>query len=138
MILKDGNEKKALEYVKTIIKKLKERKILKKDLIIRTQLKKPISEYVAISPHVIAAKKMEKQEIPVSTGNLISYFIAQTKGKKKLVRDKVMLPHEKAKYDINYYQERQVLPAIENIFQVFNINTKEIIEGKRQTKLGDF
>jgi len=138
LILEDGNERRALEYTKEIIKKMKNREIPLEYLIIKTQLKKPLSEYKAISPHVIAARKMEEKEIPISGGQLIEYFIAETREKKKLVREKVKLPEEKGKYDITYYLERQVLPAVENIFQVFNLNTKEIIEGKKQTKLGDF
>jgi DNA polymerase elongation subunit (family B) len=138
LVLKNGDEKKALEYVKEIVKKIKSRKIKKEEIIIKTQLKKPISEYKAISPHVIAAKKMQEKEIPVGEGNLIEYFIAETKDKKKLVREKVKLPIEKGEYNIKYYLERQILPAIENIFQVFNVNIKEVIEGKKQTTLGDF
>ncbi|MBU4069851.1 MAG: DNA-directed DNA polymerase [Nanoarchaeota archaeon] len=138
LILKNGNEKKALEYVKEVIKDIKNRKISKEDLIIRSQLKKPISEYKLISPHVIAAKKMKEQNIPLSQGNLIAYYIAESKDKKKLVRDKVKLPEEKGEYDIQYYLERQILPAVENIFQVFKINIKEVIDGKKQMTLGDF
>jgi len=134
-ILEDGNEKRALEYVKEIIKKLKQRKIEKDDLIIRTQLKKPLSEYKAISPHVIAARKMEKEKIPVSQGHLIEYYIAETKENKKLVREGVKLPNEKEKYDIRYYLEHQILPAVENIFQVFGLEIKEITDGKNQDKL---
>jgi len=137
-ILKDGNEKKALNYVKKNIKKIKERKINQEEILIKTQLKKPLSEYVAITPHVIAAKKMKEQEIPISDGGLIKYYIAETKEKKKLVRDKVKLPDEKGKYDIEYYLDKQVLPAIENIFQVLDINIKEIVEGKKQMTLGDY
>ena len=137
-ILEDGNEKKALEYLKKVVKDIKEKKVDKEDIIIRTQLKKPLSEYKAQGPHVIAAIKMKEQEIPVSQGNLISYYIAETKEKKKLVREKVKLPNEKGEYDIQYYLEHQILPAVENIFQVFGINVKEVIEGKRQTTLGDF
>ena len=138
LILKEGNEKKALEYVKKIAKQLKQRKIPKEDIIIKTQLKKLLSEYHAISPHVIAARKMKEREIPISNGGLISYYIAETKEKKKLVRDKVKLPDEKGLYNLQYYMEKQILPAVENIFQVFNINIKEVIEGKKQTTLGDF
>jgi len=139
MILNEGNEKKALEFVKEIVQKIKQRKIDLKELIIKTQLKKPISEYKSISPHVIAAKKMEEQEIPVTQGNLIEYYIAETDGKKaKLVREKVKLPTEKGEYNIEYYLERQILPAVENIFQVFDINIKQLIDGKKQTTLGDF
>jgi len=138
MILKDGNEKKALNYVKQIVNKLKSRKISKEQIMIKTQLKKPISEYKSITPHVIAARKMQEKEMPIDMGNLIFYFIAETREKKKLVREMVKLPSEKGEYNIKYYLERQILPAIENIFQVFGINTKEMIEGKKQTTLGDF
>jgi len=138
LILVEGNEKKALDYLKQIIKKIKNREIGLDDLIIRTQLKKSILEYRAISPHVIAAKKMQEQEIPISQGNLVSYYIAETKGKKKLVREKVKLPEEKGEYDIQYYLNNQILPAVENIFQVFEVNINEIIEGKKQMTLGDF
>jgi len=137
-ILKDGDEKRALEYIKEVVKKIKQREVNKEDLIIRTQLKKPLSEYKAISPHVIAARKMQEKELLISQGNLVEYYIAETKGKKKLVREKVKLPDEKGEYNIEYYLERQILPAVENIFQIFDINIKEVIEGKKQTTLGDF
>lgn len=138
MILGEGNEKKAVKYIKETVKKVKERKIDRKEILIRTQLKKPISEYKSITPHVIAAKKMEEKKIPIDEGALIEYFIAETREKKKLVREKVKIVSEKGEYDIRYYLERQILPAVENIFQVFGINVREIIHGKKQTKLGDF
>jgi DNA polymerase elongation subunit (family B) len=121
--------------LKEVIEKIKNREVKKEDLIVRTQLKKPISEYVAISPHVIAAKKMKEREIPVAQGDLIEYYLAETNTKSKLVRDKVKLPDETAPYDITYYLEKQILPAVENIFQVFNINLKDMIEGKKQENL---
>ena len=138
-ILEDGGPQKALEYLEKIIKKLKDREIEKEDLIIRTQLKKPLSEYKAISPHVIAARKMQEIEKPISQGGLIEYYVAEIpEKKKKLVRERVKLPDEPGKYDIDYYLNRQILSAVENIFQIFDINIKEIIEGKKQTTLGDF
>jgi len=138
LILGDGDKKRALEYAKEIIKKIKNREINKSSLIIRSQLKKPISEYKAISPHVIAAKKMRELKIPIEHGALVSYYVAETKGKSKLIRDKVKLPEEKGEYDIKYYLEHQIMPAIENIFQVFGLNTKEMIDGKKQMTLGEF
>ena len=127
-----------MEYVKEIIQKIKQREVNKEELIIKTQLKKTLSDYKAISPHVVAAKKMHEKKIAISQGNLIEYYIAETHDKKKLVREKVKLPDEEGKYDIEYYLEHQILPAVENIFQVFNINIREIIDGKRQMKLGEF
>ncbi|MEA3329705.1 MAG: DNA polymerase domain-containing protein [Nanoarchaeota archaeon] len=134
-ILKEGNEKNALDYVKNIIQKIKQRKIPLESLIIKTQLKKPIADYKAITPHVIAARRMIDLEIPVSEGNLILYYISETEGKSKLVRDKVKLPNEEGKYDIEYYLKKQILPAIENIFQVFGVNVEGLVEDGRQKKL---
>ena len=139
LVLEKGNEKEAIEYIKEVVKKLKTRKISKEDIMIRTQLKKSISDYKSISPHVIAAKKMKELLIAVSEGNLIEYYIAEIPNKKsKLVREKVKLPQEEGEYNIEYYLERQILPAVENIFQVFGIEIKEIIEEKKQKKLSDF
>ncbi|MDP2925234.1 MAG: DNA-directed DNA polymerase [Nanoarchaeota archaeon] len=145
-ILTEGNQKKALEYVKDIIKKIKERKVDKNDLMIKTQLKKPIDEYKSESPHVTIAKRMKELGMPVDIGMLMKYFIIEPEsyqktrtGKTKgLIRDRARLPDEEGKYDIDYYLNNQILPAVENIFEVFNLETKEIMNGKKQMKLGDF
>lgn len=135
LILTEGNEKRALELVKKTIKDLKERKIERKQIRVLTQLKKPISEYKSRTPHVIAAEKMKEAGLPIDIGMTIEYFIAETREKKALVRDKVKLMDEKGEYNIKYYLEHQILPAVENIFQVFNIDIKETAEGSKQTKL---
>jgi DNA polymerase elongation subunit (family B) len=139
-ILEDGNSEKALEILKDIVKKIKNREIKQKQIVIKTQLKKPLEEYRAVSPHVVAAQKMQKRKMPIDPGTLIEYYIAEAKPgvKKSLVREKVKLLDEKGKYNIEYYLENQILPAVENIFQVFGINLKEVIEGKRQMTLGEF
>lgn len=134
-VLSKGNEKEALQLTKELIKNLKERKIDKKDIMIRTQLKKPINEYLSISPHVVAAQKMVDAGIPVNIGMLVEFFIAETREKKALVREKVKLPDEKGEYNIEYYLNNQIVPAVENILEVFNINLQEIIDGNRQKKL---
>jgi DNA polymerase I len=103
--------------------------------MIRTQLKKPLSEYKSITPHVIAAQKMKEAGKPVNIGMLIQYFIAETRERKSLVREKVKLEDEKGEYNIEYYLNHQIIPAVDNIFQVFNINVNEIVSGKKQTTL---
>ncbi|MCX6746722.1 MAG: DNA-directed DNA polymerase [Candidatus Pacearchaeota archaeon] len=140
MILKQGDEKEALEYIKKIVKEVKERKIDLKKMTIRTQMKKPLSEYKSITPHIVAARKMQEREMPLKAGSLIEYYIAETKSetKTKLIRDKVKLIDEKGEYNIEYYLRHQILPAVENILQVFKININEILDGKKQTTLGEF
>jgi len=135
LILDEGNEKKALEYLKETINKIKERKIQKEDLMIRTQLKKSLSEYKAISPHVVAAQKMKERKMPLEEGHLIEYYLAETNTKSKLVRDKVKLPDEEGLYDIEYYLTKQLIPAVENIFHVFNLEVSELVSEKKQENL---
>jgi len=138
MILKEGNEKHALEYLKKIVKEVRERKIELKKMMVRTQLKKPISEYKSITPHVVAAQRMIEKEMPVDMGSLIEYYIAETEGNKKLVREKVRLSNEPGEYNVEYYLKHQILPAVENIMQVFNVDVHAILDGKKQMTLGEF
>lgn len=137
-ILENGDEKAALELLKKAVKDLKERKIGREKITVTTQLKKPLSEYKSITPHVIAAQKMKEKGMPLDIGMTIEYFIAETREKKALVREKVKLADEKGEYNIEYYLNNQLLPAVENIFQVFGINVKEIASGKKQATLGEF
>ena len=134
-VLKDGNEKKALKVLREVVEKLKKREINKEDLIIRTQLKRSIKDYISTGPHVVAAKKMEERGLHINPGMIIFYFIGENSTKGKKIGDKVYLPDEKAEYNIRYYLNNQVLPAVENIFEVFNVNVKEILEGHSQKKL---
>ena len=140
LILKNGNEKQALSYTKKIIKQIKDRRVLLNELIIKTQLKKPIEEYKSIPPHVTIAKRMKSQNLPINVGMLITYYIAESDSNKKrlLVRERAKMPDEPGKYDINYYLNNQIIPAVENIFEVFNISIKEIADGKNQKKLFEF
>jgi DNA polymerase, archaea type len=139
LILTDGNQKQALIYIKKIIKQIKNREIPLEKLVIKTQLKKPIEEYKSIAPHVTIAKKMKEQNLPVNIGMLIEYYIAELKDKKRaLVRERAKMLDEPGKYDIDYYLNNQILPAVENIFEIFNVDTRELVEGKQQKKLFDF
>ena len=138
LILKNGNEKKAIEYLKEIVKKIKSRQVDLTKLVIRTQLKKSIQDYKLVGPHVIIAKKMKEKNLPVNIGMLVEYYIAESNDKKALIRERAKMIDEKGKYDIDYYLKNQILPAVENIFDVFNIKVNELLDGKRQASLGDF
>ncbi len=137
-ILRVGNEKQALKIFKKSINNLLERKINIEKLMIQTQLKKDIKDYVLKGPHVIAAEKMSKQGLHITTGMPIKYYIGETGRKTKKISDKVFLPEEKAEYNIEYYLNNQLIPAVENIFKVFNINIKNELNNKKQSSLSDF
>ena len=78
---------------------------------------------------------MIEQNIPVGEGGLIEYYLGESKTNSKLVRDKVKLISEKGEYNLEYYLNKQLLPAVENIFHVFGIEIKDIIEGNKQEGL---
>jgi DNA polymerase elongation subunit (family B) len=132
-ILKDGNEKAALKLVQDVVKRLKSRDVELEDLMIKTKLKREIADYVSRGPHVIAAQKMVEAGISVSVGTFVDYFIGEGTGKR--VGDRVYLPGERVKYDVEYYLKKQILPAVENIFDVFGVDVAAVVEGERQERL---
>lgn len=135
LILKDGTPDRALKYTKEIIEKLKSRKIKIEELKIKSQIKKPLKEYKSISPHVVAAQKLKEKGESIEPGTIVEYYMAEKKGNSKLVRDKVKLIDEPGVYEIEYYLKKQILPSVENIFQVFGIEVSDIIEGSKQEGL---
>jgi DNA polymerase elongation subunit (family B) len=132
-ILKDGDEKAALKLVQDVVRKLRSRDVELEDLMIKTKLKREIADYVAQGPHVVAAKKMVEAGASVSVGTFVDYFIGEGTGKK--VGDRVFLPGERVKYDVEYYLRKQILPAVENIFDVFGVDVGAVVEGERQERL---
>jgi DNA polymerase elongation subunit (family B) len=135
-VLEEGKPDSALEYVQKIIADVKAKKIPTEKLVIKTQLKKEIEAYTSIGPHVTVAKHMRELGLPIREGALIEFVIA--KGKEKLIRERARLPDEvkQGEYDIDYYIEHQIIPAIESIFAVFGISLEDI--SKQQKSLKDF
>ena len=133
-ILKDGDYKNALDYFKKKVKELEERKVPLEKLIIKTQIKKLLKEYKALTPHIVAARKKIERGEEVGIGDLVEYYIGES-SKGKLIRDKVKLPEEEGAYDIQYYLTHQLIPSVENIFLIFNLDVKKMIEGNKQGNL---
>ena len=133
MILKDGNEKRALMEVKDIVGKLKRGEVERGSLLVKTKMKRQVEDYIAQGPHVAAAKKMIDKGMSVGIGTFVEYYIGE--GTSKRVGDRVYLSNENAKYDVEYYLKKQILPAVEGIFDVFGVDISAEIEGERQEKL---
>lgn len=137
-VLEEGKADSALKHVKKIIEEVKSKKVPAEKLIIRTQLTKAIEEYSSIGPHVAVAKRMREKGIPIKEGGLIEFVIA--KGTGKLIRERARIPEEvkEGDYDVEYYINNQIVPAIEGIFNVFGISSDNLKEGKKQKSLGEF
>ena len=134
LILKEGNYKNALAYVRDVINKIKTKEIPVKKMIIETQLKVNLDSYKQIGPHVAVAKKLRERGIDVNAGSTISFIIDEGKG---MIRDKAKPSEDCKSYDSEYYIWNQVIPSVEKIFEIFGV-TREKIMLDEQSSLGEF
>lgn len=138
LLLQDQDPLKAANFVQTIIENIRKNIVPVDKMVIFTQLQKSIDSYQSIGPHVAAAQRLQNRGITVGAGTNIRYVVIKGKGK---IRDKVKLADETSQeeYDGEYYVENQILPAVERLFEVFNINISERVSTfGAQTTLGKF
>ncbi len=124
-ILKEGDSNKAISEVKKVMKKLRNGDVDKKELIIHTQITKPLNQYKQVGPHVIAAQKIEEHGIKVTRGTIIQYIIAKGKGS----ISQRAVPYEYSEgydYDKDYYINNQLIPAVERIMYSFGYSKKDL------------
>lgn len=126
MILEKKDVKGSVRYVKNVIKNLKEGRIPLKDLIIIEQLTKPLSEYKAIGPHVVAARKIKERGRPIGEGMPIMFII--TKGKGSISERSEPFEDVSIKdVDYSYYIEHQIIPAALRVLTVLGVTEEELI-----------
>ena len=126
LVLEKKDVDGAIKYVRNIIKKLRERKIPLKDLIIIEQLAKPLSEYKAIGPHVSAARKIKERGRPIGEGMPIMFVI--TKGKGSISERAEPIEDVDIKdIDNNYYIGHQIIPAALRVLTVLGVTEEELL-----------
>lgn len=138
IILEKGDAKKALDYVKEVIKKLRNKEIPIEKTIMKTQLQKNVDEYESVGPHVAVAKRMIEDGAEIFPGMVISWVVVSGTGK---IRDRAKYVEELSKnesYDPSYYIENQVVPAVESILTVFGYSKEDLLSDKKQSSLEGF
>lgn len=114
---------RAFKYLDERINALRTGNFNPKELVVYEQLSKPLSEYKLLSPHVVAAKKLFQQGIPVGEGSVIGYVIQKGSGS---ISERAY-PIEFAdlsKIDIEYYIENQLIPISMRILNAFKRNSQ--------------
>ncbi len=136
-VLEEGSPTKAIEIVRKVIKKLRDGKVEKKDLIVLTQIKKPIKKYESIGPHVAAAMKAIRRGKKIEVGTTIEFIITKNG---KSISDKAELEEyvKEGNYDADYYIEHQVVPAVTKIISELGVSQQDLIHGGKQQSLGHF
>lgn len=130
-ILKENSRDKAVEIVRETVKELKKGKVGMEELVIYTQLTKPISEYEQMGPHVKAAKKLLQRGRPAGEGSTIAYIITKGTGS---ISDRAEPAEDAGNYDPEYYIYHQVLPPALRILSGLGVTEEELAgEGKVRT-----
>lgn len=136
-ILEEGRPEKAAQIIKKTVERLRSGKAKKSELVVLTQLKRPIEKYVAIGPHVAAAKKAVEQGKEMEVGSTIAYVITRSG---KSISDRAQLEEyvKEGNYDSEYYIENQVMPAVIKIMRELGYSKQDLLHGGKQSKLGSF
>jgi len=137
LVLWENNPRKAADYVREVIEKIKEGKILKKELAVYSQLTKNPSEYQSKAPHVEAVKKAMQEGKSFSSGDVFQYIITK---KGEMISDKARLTEFVAEgdYDPDYYINNQVFPAVSRILGALGYSEDELKGLGKQMTLGSF
>ncbi len=136
-ILWENNPQKAAEDVKAVINDLRAGKVPLKELVMFTQITKPLGEYENVGPHVQAAIKAQKRGKTVRPGDVIQYIITK---KGSSISDKAEMVGfvNENDYDAEYYVNNQVLPAVMRILEALGYSEEELKGLGRQMTLGGF
>jgi len=131
IILKEQSPKKAINYVRSVIADLKNRKVHLHDLIIWKTLTKSPEDYAIKAPHVEAAKMLKEKGWRLTSGDKVGYVILAGKGR-LYTRVKPYVFAKNDEVDVDYYVTNQVLPAASRILAFFDVTEEELL--KKETK----
>ncbi len=136
-VLKEGKPEKAVEITKQAIKFLQSGTVPKKELVVLTQIQRPLDKYEATGPHVEAAKKAIKKGKEIEVGSVIGFIITKNG---KSISDKAEAEEfvKEGNYDADYYIHHQLIPAVIKILQELGYSEQDLIQGGKQTGLGSF
>jgi DNA polymerase I/DNA polymerase-2 len=125
-ILKEKDVEGAKNYVREVVKKIRKKQILLKDLILYEELTKPLEAYKQMGPHVIAAKKIKQRGEKVAEGMLIMFVITKGPGSISQRAEPVeFITLERV--DSDYYIFNQVVPAALRVLQVLGVKKEDLI-----------
>jgi len=133
IILKEQSPVKAVDYVRTVIAELRQRKVPLHELIIWKTLTKPPEQYAIRAPHVEAAKMLKEKGWRLTGGDKVGFVILAGKGR---FYSRVK-PYIFAKYDevdVDYYVTNQVVPAAARILGFFGVTEKELVSEKKESE----
>lgn len=131
-ILIENNVEGAVNYVREVINKLKNKEIPLEDLVIYTQITRELSEYESIGPHVYAIKRSGKKVVP---GEIIGYIITKGSGS---ISERAYLVEDisNREPDPDYYIHHQIIPTVIRILGELGYTETDLLSTTKQEGLG--
>ena len=126
LLLKKGSMEEAVEYVRRVISDLVQGKVPLEKLVIWRTLTKPIEEYEAEAPHVVAAKKLVRFGYRVEVGDKVGYIVIKGSGKVSERAEPHILVKDPRVVDVDYYIDRQIIPSALRILEYFGISEAQL------------
>ncbi|MFN3478344.1 MAG: DNA polymerase domain-containing protein, partial [bacterium] len=133
VILNEGDKEKSMEIVRNKIADLRKGNIKKDDLVIYTQLRK--GKYKVTSPEFSAFEKARKRGVRIPIGSIIGYVITKNG---KSISEKSELAQFAKDYDVDYYINNQIIPAVLKILGAFGYKEEDIKYYGKQSSLEEF
>jgi DNA polymerase elongation subunit (family B) len=130
-VLKDHSPEKAAQIVRNTIDDLRSGRIEMDDLIIYSQITRPISQYQQHGPHVLAAKKAIERGRPMGEGSTISFIITKGSGS---ISERAEPSEDAKNYDPDYYINNQVIPAALRVLSGLGYTEEDLTSGEKATK----
>ncbi|MBI4019802.1 MAG: hypothetical protein HY367_00595 [Candidatus Aenigmarchaeota archaeon] len=134
-ILKERSPEMAIRIARGEIERLQGGSVSLGDLVIYSQLTKPIHAYSQIGPHVAAAKKAMGRGKAIATGSIIGYIITKGPGS---ISERAELFEDAVNYDPDYYINNQLLPAAMRVLAGLGISEEDITSDEKQSSLKGF
>ena len=133
IILNEPSPKRAIDYVRSEIADLRNRKVPLRELIIWKTLTKPPEDYAIKAPHVEAAKMFKEKGWRLTGGDKVGYVILAGKGR-LYNRVKPYVFAKPEEIDVEYYITNQVLPVASRILSFFNVSEAELLKETKETQ----
>lgn len=140
LILRHGDVKKAIDYVKTVLLELRQGKVPLEKLTIIKGITKTPSAYKGVLPHIELAKKLYRRDpvhAPPVGGRIGFVIIKGNQMLSKRAEDPEYAKKHGLLIDSKYYIENQVLPPVARILSAVGVSSSELLGGGQQVSLSD-
>ncbi|MCD6367742.1 MAG: DNA polymerase elongation subunit [Candidatus Aenigmarchaeota archaeon] len=138
IILKEGDVKKAIKFVRGVVEKLSRGEIDLEKLAVTKSITKNIDKYDGMLPHIELAKKMRERNPATAPtpGERISFVIIRgNQMLSKRAESPDYIREHNLKIDSDYYINNLLLPPLERIFSVIGVDKGELLGMGRQYNL---